>query len=135
MEEQERLTQFQELLTEAFLDYSEKHTNKFKRKVSDTEFARFLGVSTGSFNQWINAARVPNYSNAIRIAMRLGPDYANRIFDILGYERIPIAKDDWLLFIVEYWGLLKHEVQIQIVEHVAEETGKIAPGSKNHRPR
>ena len=84
MEEQAKLTAFQELLTEAFLEYSEKHTSKFKRKVSDTEFAKFLGTSTGSFNQWINATRMPkDFENILKLAQVLGDE----VFDIKSYRK------------------------------------------------
>lgn len=114
MEEQEKLNSLQTLLTEAYLDY----VNQRRRKVGDNEFARYLGVSVGSYNQWINGNRLPSYDNVIKLAAKLGP----RVFDVLGYERVMVVADPQLLFIAERWGLLEHDIREQIIDHIREET-------------
>jgi transcriptional regulator with XRE-family HTH domain len=114
MEEQERLNALQALLTEAYLDYVNVH----RRKVGDNEFARWLGVSVGSYNQWINGNRLPSYDNVIRLAAKLGP----RVFDVMGYDRVMVVADPQLLFLAERWGFLDHDTRDQIIEHVKEET-------------
>jgi transcriptional regulator with XRE-family HTH domain len=114
MEEQEKLNALQSLLTEAYLDY----VNQRRRKVGDNEFARYLGVSVGSYNQWINGNRLPSYDNVIKLAAKLGP----RVFDVLGYERVMVVADPQLLFIAERWGLLEHDTRQQIIDHIREET-------------
>jgi len=116
MEEQEKLTELQALLTEAYLEY----VNQRRRKVGDNEFARYLGVSVGSYNQWINGNRLPSYDNVIKLAAKLGP----RVFDVLGYDRVMVVADPQLLFIAERWGLLEHDTRQQIIDHIREETAE-----------
>jgi transcriptional regulator with XRE-family HTH domain len=127
MEEQERLTSFQTLLTEAYFEYVEKHTSAYKRKVGDSEFARWLGVSVGSYNQWINGNRTPDYENAIKLASKLGPE----VFDILGFKRVAFSYDPQIIFIADKWRLLDDETKKQIIEHIREETEGGEPAKKN----
>lgn len=114
MEESEKLNALQALLTEKYLDYVNQH----RRKVGDNEFARYLGVSVGSYNQWINGNRLPSYDNVIKLAAKLGP----RVFDVLGYDRVMVIADPEIIFIAERWGLLENDTRKQIIEHIREET-------------
>ena len=114
MEESEKLNQLQALLTEGYLEY----VNQRRRKVGDNEYARYLGVSVGSYNQWINGNRLPSYDNVIKLAAKLGP----RVFDVMGYERVMVVADPQLIFIAERWRLLEHETREQIIGHVREES-------------
>ena len=114
MEEAEKLNSLQELLTEKYLEY----VNQRRRKVGDNEYARYLGVSVGSYNQWINGNRLPSYDNVIKLAAKLGP----RVFDVLGYERVMVVADPQLIFIAERWRLLDNETREQIKDHVREES-------------
>ena len=104
---------FQELLTEAYMEYIE---SRGKRRVSDNEFARWLGVSPASFNQWINGNRTPDLENAAKLAKRIGP----RVFDVLGYEEATLIEDPELKFITRNWNELDNETRKQIYDHVAE---------------
>jgi transcriptional regulator with XRE-family HTH domain len=114
MEESEKLNALQALLTEKYLEYVNQH----RRKVGDNEFARYLGVSVGSYNQWINGNRLPSYDNVIKLAAKLGP----RVFDVLGYDRVMVIADPEIIFIAERWGLLENDTRKQIIEHIREET-------------
>jgi len=121
MEEAEKLNQFQALLTEAYLEY----VNQRRRKVGDNEFARYLGVSVGSYNQWINGNRAPGFDNCIRLAAglsKIDPEYSRRLFDVLGYDRVSIVADPQLIFIAERWRLLDNETREQIIGHIREES-------------
>ena len=122
MEEAEKLNALQELLTDAYVEY----VGKRHRKVSDTEFAKYLGVPPGSYNQWANGSRLPNYENTLRLASILGP----RVFDIMGYQRVMVVNDPQIIFIAERWRLLNHDTKKQIIDHVREEVaeGETKPG-------
>ena len=122
MEEAEKLNALQELLTEAYVDYVSQH----RRKVGDNEFAKYLGVPPGSYNQWANGSRLPNYQNTIRLAVKLGP----RVFDIMGYQRVMVVDDPQIIFLAERWRLLTHETKKQIIDHVREESEENKPKSK-----
>lgn len=92
---EEEKTPFQELLSQAFLDFIEKRGEagvreleldgpvEYKIEEKDTiEFAKWLGVNHSSFIQWINGNEIPDVESARVLAERLGPD----VFDILGYK-------------------------------------------------
>lgn len=104
---------FQELLTEAYMEYIESHG---KRRVSDNQFARYLGVSPASFNQWINGNRLPDIENAAKLAKKLGP----RVFDVLGYQEVTYIEDPDLKFITRNWRYLDGDTQQQIIDHITE---------------
>lgn len=104
---------FLELLTEAYMEYVAKTG---KRRVSDNEFSRYLGVSASSFNQWINGNRTPDLANAARLARRLGP----RVFDVLGFPQIVDADNPDLQYLIRNWDYLDAETQKQIHDHVVE---------------
>lgn len=108
------LNEFQKLLTESFFDWARKQG---RRNVSDQQFAKYLGVSAPSLNQWINGYRLPNFENAAKLADKLGPE----IFDVLGYPRIVAVSDEELRFIIDHWGKLDEETKAVIHEHVKEE--------------
>ena len=111
----EKVTEFQKFLTEAYLEYA---ADSGKRRVSDNEFAKYLGVAPASFNQWINGNRVPDVYNAAKLARKLGP----RVFDILGFPYIVEANDPDLRFIIRNWSHLPGDVRQQIYDHVVEIT-------------
>jgi DNA-binding transcriptional regulator YiaG len=124
MDEQEKLNGLQNLLTEAYLAYVTIHK---RRKVGDNEFARYLGVNVGSFNQWINGNRSPDYSNVLRMApnlAKLDPEYGRRIFDVLGYDRVTVINDPEVQFISFNWRKLSESTRREIIEHIKEETAR-----------
>ena len=116
MEERENMTPFQMFLVDKYLDYQ----NQKRRPVSDNEFARHLGVNAGSFNQWINGSRTPDFANAVKLSAKLGPE----VFDHLGYPRVVASRNPQLRFIIEFWDRLDVETQKLIYEHVREEAEK-----------
>jgi hypothetical protein len=116
MEERENMTPFQMFLVDKFLDFQ----NQKKRPVSDNEFSRWLGVSAGSFNAWINANRTPDFGNAVKLSARLGPE----VFDLLGFPRIVASRSPQLRYIVEFWEELDTEMKDLIYNHVKEEVVK-----------
>jgi hypothetical protein len=120
------LSVFQELLQEAyrgFLDQQKKH------RVSDGEFARWLGVKQSTFSHWISGDREPDFASAIQLSKRLGP----RVFDALGYPRVVELEHGDIKFIVDNWPYLDTETRKQIYDHVREETEKQGGTIKSHK--
>ena len=84
MEERENMTPFQMFLVDRYLEYQ----NQKRRPVSDNEFARYLGVNAGSFNQWINGSRTPDFANAVKLSVKLGPEvFGANLGDMFGPRR------------------------------------------------
>ena len=111
---EDKLSAFQQLLSEAYLNYQR---TKKARKVSDNQFARWLGVNPGSFNQWITGNRLPSYQNAVILAERLG----DVVYDVLGYDKPGMhsnAAD--LRYIAEHGGMIDDETRATIYAHVKE---------------
>ena len=113
---EERLTAFQQFLTDKIIEWEMGN----RKQVSDNAFARYLGVSTGSWNQWKNGNRTPDFSNACKLARKLGPE----VFDLLGFPRVIAANNPQLEFIVKVWDQLDTDTQNVIHEHVMEEVQK-----------
>jgi hypothetical protein len=110
----EKITEFQQLLNDAYLEYI---TKTKRRRASDNDFARWLGVSPSNLNQWINGNRTPDLTNAVRLSVKIGPV----VFDVLGYPRmIDTIHSPELRFIVDNWHLVDDETKQQIHEHVKE---------------
>ena len=122
MDEEEKLTKFQEFLVDEFFKYQNR---KHRRRVSETEFAKFLGVKVASYNAWINGVRLPDYANAVKLASRLGP----QVFDILGMERVSVSRDPQTMYILDHWSELDAETKTEILEHIAEEVEKFERGA------
>jgi len=125
-----QLTELQELLTEGFEAY---RADRKTRRVSDADFARFIGISPASWSQYITGDRKPGYRNTI--IMSRSQYIGERIFEVLGYEK-PLAlaskgmgRD--LLTVVDLWPYLDAETQREIVDHVREVTGGGHP-DKHH---
>jgi len=116
MDDDEKLNRLQEYLTEEHIGYMQER----KRKVTDSKFAKYLGVSTASYNQWVNGNRMPSYDNVIKIAARLGPE----IFDIMGYDRIAVSNNPDIMLIVDSWRYLDNETREQIIDHITSEMSK-----------
>jgi len=110
-----------QLLAEAYSDYV-VHTKR--RKVSDNIFARVLGVSPASWNQWINGNRKPGYANCLQLSKY--PFIGMRIFDVCNYPRPNEAGliDSRLVFINSNWDDLEEEDRREIYDHVLEEMKK-----------
>src|SRR5512139_2351207 len=121
MNDEDKLNALQEFLMEAYVEY----VSQRRQKVSDNQFAKYLGVSAASYNQWLNGIRLPSYDSALQLAKKLGP----QIFDILGYERIAVSADPAIMFIAEKWRYLDNETRKQIIEHIEEELQKRASGT------
>ena len=125
----DKLTEFQELLNDAYLEYINKTK---RRRASDNDFARWLEVSPSNLNQWINGNRTPDLAKAVRLAKKLGPT----VFDILNYPRmVDTLASPELKFIIDNWHLLDDETQRQIHEHVQEVMGKRNDKDKPTRPQ
>jgi DNA-binding transcriptional regulator YiaG len=117
-----------QLLAEAYSDFV-LHTKR--RKVSDNVFARALGVSPASWNQWINGNRKPGYANCLQLAKN--PFIGMRIFDVCNYPRPNEAalNDSRLVFVNANWDDLSEEDRGEIYNHVVEEMkkrGKVKSG-------
>ena len=91
----------------------EKH-----RMIKDNEMAKWLGVSVGSFNQWVNKNRLPSFPNILKLSAKLGPE----VFDIMGRDRVVVIKDQELMFVADQWKLLSEESKKWIIDLVKEKT-------------
>jgi hypothetical protein len=90
----ENVSTFQELIQDAYKQYL---MERGKHRVSDSEFARWLGVKQSTFSQWVNGGRTPDYASAVQLARRMGP----RVYDVLGFPRVQEIDDASLKFIVD----------------------------------
>jgi transcriptional regulator with XRE-family HTH domain len=111
----DNLTAFQKMLLDVKLEYMNKMGNP---RVSDNKFARYLGVSSSNFNQWILGSRTPSYANALQLSKC--PLIGMRVFDVLGYDRPYASNDLQLNFVADNWEVLSKEDKKQIIEHVKE---------------
>lgn len=107
MVDEQELSAFQNLLLDA---YAKQVAKAKRRKMSDTQFAQWLGVNAAAYNTWINGTRKPDVSSAIKLAEKLGPE----VFDALGYPRVYQIDDPELKFIVENWEALDHDTQARV---------------------
>lgn len=108
-----KMTEFQRMLNDGYLEFIAKTG---KRKASDNEYARWLGVSPPSLNQWINGYREPNLANALILSERLGPG----ILEVLGYPIVLSADDERLKYIVKHWHDVDDETRDIMKSHVEE---------------
>jgi len=64
-----------------------------RRVKSQAEFARYLGVTTGSLSRWLNADNPPGYDNVIALANKLGND----IYEVTGFKPpAPLSISEWI---------------------------------------
>lgn len=68
------------------------------KKKSQNDFAKWLGVASGSLSQWMNGMRLPSEENVHLLADKLGP----KVYDILGHRR-SMPKDERFQKLAEYW--------------------------------
>lgn len=105
-----------------FIDFIwEKRMQMSKEKhriIKDNEMARWLGVSVGSFNQWINGNRLPSYPNIMKLSSKLG----SQIFEIFGYSKAAVIDDPQLMYLAEQWTNLSEDSRKYIIELVKEKT-------------
>jgi transcriptional regulator with XRE-family HTH domain len=100
-----------EKLSDYLHDRFLKWMAKQGRVKSQNEFAKWLGVSSGSLSQWMNDMRLPVGDNIHALAEKLGPE----VYDILGEPR-SMPKDATLEFIAANWHLLNKDQQSYIKE-------------------
>lgn len=110
----EKPTEFQKMLQDGYIEFLRKTG---KRKASDNAYAKWLGVTPPSLNQWINGYREPNFENALLLSEKLGPE----IMEILGYPMVVSASDPRLQYIVKHWRDIDDETQDLMYEHAQEE--------------
>ena len=65
-----------------FLKHLQEYERKLKRRVSVTEFAKYLGVSQPTLSFWLTEDRMPSGEIALRVCGILG-DYS--LLPLLGY--------------------------------------------------
>lgn len=107
LDEQE-LSAFQDFLLAA---YAQQVSKSRRRKLSDTQFAQWLGVNPAAYNTWINGTRKPDLASAIKLSEKLGPG----VFETLGYPRLYKIDDPELSFIIDNWEALDHETQARVL--------------------
>jgi len=95
-----------------------------EERKTQTEFAEYLGVASGTLGHWMNGIRKPDYNNAKLISKKLGPE----IFDICGFLR----PDPQLRRVVSLWhkigergkGIILRTVMEATNQNVAEQTNQ-----------
>lgn len=76
-----------------------------------TEFAKFLGVSRNTLNNWLNRGQNPEGDNIGLIASRLGPG----IYDAMGIPR----PDPDLQVVISSWGAVPKGARRRLAEEAA----------------
>ena len=104
----ENVTEIQALLADEYTKYSQK-TGRWRPSLN--QYARYLGVKPSSLDNWLNGNRVPDLSNALILADKLG----NRVFEILGYPQVARINDARCKFIVDTWEVLDDATIEQIL--------------------
>jgi predicted DNA-binding transcriptional regulator AlpA len=113
-------TEKMEMLSELIWNKRMELAKARHRMIKDNEMAHYLGVSVGSFNQWVNKNRLPGYDNILRLSVKLGPE----VFDIMEHPRLTVIADPELQEIAEKWNLLSEESRNWIIDLVKEKTDK-----------
>ena len=109
MDTETKISEFQGFLMDAYADYQQK-TKTWRPSLNN--FAKWLGVSPASLDNWLNGTRLPDLPNAIKLSKRLG----GRVFEILGYPYLTEINDKRLRFIVETWEVLDDATIERIIE-------------------
>lgn len=81
-----------------------------------TEFARYLGVTRNSLNNWILRGQEPSGDNLETIARKMGPE----IYDVLGLTR----PDPELQRINSVWDDLSPRERLRLAESAEEYAGR-----------
>ena len=118
MDERERLQRFQEFMIAEFERF-QKGSGKWRQ--SSNAFAKYLGTSSASTNQWLLGQRMPDLANALRIAKTVGRDRGRQVFEILGYPVLYEINDPKLEYIVEVWELLDADTKQEFLGAVERE--------------
>jgi len=102
--------------------YREWRDGRPRNSDSMERFAKHLGVSRNTLNNWMNRGQTPGRESAAPIAAALGPE----IYDLLNLPR----PDPLLDLIVRKWGTLSNAVQQEIAATVerAEARGVVGQG-------
>lgn len=106
-------------LSDFLQDQFLKWMAKQGRVKSQNEFAKWLGVSSGSLSQWMNDSRLPTGDNVHTLAEKLGP----QVYDLVGEPR-SMPRDKMLSFIAENWHLLNDDQRSAIKEKALEMLGQ-----------
>jgi hypothetical protein len=125
----DELTQFQELLTEAYDVY---RNLVHKRNPSDAQWAKYLGVKSAAFNHWVNDNRKPNLISVLQLSRGLAKldrhlkiddidqQFRWRVFDVLRLERVHIAPNSDLEYLVDNWDIMPADLKDDVIEAIKE---------------
>jgi hypothetical protein len=123
------ITQFQELLTEAYDVY---RNLVHKRNPSDAQWAKYLGVKSAAFNHWVNDNRKPNLISVLQLSRGLAKldrhlkideidqQFRWRVFDVLGMERVHIAPNSDLEYLVDNWDIMPADLKNDVLDAIKE---------------
>lgn len=67
-------------LGELLWEYWRKWEGKQKRRTSQNDLARHLGVNPTSLSYWMSGTREPDLENKIKLGNKIGP----RVYEVLG---------------------------------------------------
>lgn len=112
----ETTSELQDILTAEYQKFSERRK---QWRPSLTEYAKWLGVSSASLDQWLLGTRKPDLANTIKLAQRLGP----RVYDVMGYPRMLVLNDPKLRLLADNWEVLGDDARREILQIVEREVG------------
>lgn len=129
----EQLNGFQEYLLELYEEY--RRLSK-QRNPSDSKFAAWLGVKPAGLNHWMNGYRTPDLVSVIKISQALarhGVRNHMKVFDVLGLERVYVAPNSQLEYLVLHWVDLPEEMKAEINTFVDANKGNPDNGNGDKR--
>jgi hypothetical protein len=133
----EQLSKFQEYINEL---YDEYRTKTKKRNPSDAQFAVWLGIKPATLNHWLMGYRTPDLVSVIKVSAALakhGVKNNLRIFDVLGLDRVFVASNSSLEYLIEFWDELPADLIAEIQSVITQQQkkkGKISDGKPPQPP-
>jgi transcriptional regulator with XRE-family HTH domain len=109
MDPKTELTPVQEFLLDAYEEY---RAGRRRHYVSDSDFARHLGMSPVTINQYLNGTRKPNLKACIQLSRRLG----NKIFAVCGYDPVISVSDPLLMQIINLWDDASSDLKAEVLD-------------------
>ena len=118
----ERMEAMSKLLVEEFYNWS-RRTGGIQ---SQSDFARWLGVSDASLSNWISKKRLPAGGNLVQLNRKLG----NEVNRIMGFPYLMPSNPD-LEWIVDNWHCLDEQGQQEVIGIIADKCNVSIPDPVN----
>ena len=118
----ERMEAMSKFLVEEFYNWS-RRTGGIQ---SQSDFARWLGVSDASLSNWISKKRLPAGGNLVQLNRKLG----NEVNRIMGFPYLMPDNPD-LEWIVDNWHCLDEQGQQEVIGIIADKCNVSIPDPVN----